>query len=318
MTPIVKVRTYSNDDFNGVDALWREAFPDDPPWNRAKVAIPAKLAVQPELFVVAVRENQVIGSAMAGYDGHRGWLYAVSVLKEYQHRGVGRALVSEMERRLIALGCWKINLQVRAANQAVANFYAKLGYATEARISMGKRIIDPTDKPHAGSMRDAKSDIETIRDEYRPKPRITTLFVGESAPASGKFFYKIDSLTSHMRKALDLEAQDFAQFLETFKARGWFLDDLVKEPVNKVAKKSERRALCRAARDDLAGRIREYRPDAVVCLLRCIEKMVGDATREAAPNAKFYGVPFPGNGNLPKFVAEMQRIIPLLPRLPEP
>ena len=121
-------------------ALWREAFPDDPPWNAAEVSIPAKLALQPDLFLVAVEAGVVIGSIMAGYDGHRGWLYAVSVLGAHRRRGVGEQLVRAAEAKLAALGCSKINLQVRATNSAVAAFYERLGYAVEERISMGKRV----------------------------------------------------------------------------------------------------------------------------------------------------------------------------------
>jgi ribosomal protein S18 acetylase RimI-like enzyme len=132
--------TYVSDHFDGVKAVWRETFPDDPPWNVADVAIPAKLAVQPDLFLVAVDGGQVIGSIMAGYDGHRGWLYAVAVLKSRQRQGVGTALVREAEIRLRSLGCDKINLQIRASNPAVVQFYQHLGYAVEDRISMDRRI----------------------------------------------------------------------------------------------------------------------------------------------------------------------------------
>jgi GNAT superfamily N-acetyltransferase len=80
-----------------------EAFPGDPPWNEAEVAVPAKLAVQPELFLVAVDADLVIGPVMmAGYDGHRGWLYALAVLNAHRRRGVGTALVREAEER-----CWR-------------------------------------------------------------------------------------------------------------------------------------------------------------------------------------------------------------------
>jgi len=62
---------YSSENFDGVEAPRGEAFPDDPLWNRAEVAIPAKLAVQPELFLVALNGDRVIGCIIAGYDGHR-------------------------------------------------------------------------------------------------------------------------------------------------------------------------------------------------------------------------------------------------------
>jgi ribosomal protein S18 acetylase RimI-like enzyme len=134
------VRSYLPGDFAGVDRLWTEAFPDDPPQNRAGVAIPAKLAVQPELFLVAADADEVVGTVMAGYDGHRGWLYSVAVRPTRQRATIGSALVAEAEARLRGLGCQKINLQVRSGNEAVARFYQTLGYVTEARISMGKRV----------------------------------------------------------------------------------------------------------------------------------------------------------------------------------
>ena len=132
--------TYQESHFDGVRLLWQEAFPNDPPWNAAEVAIPAKLKIQPDLFLVAIEQTLVAGSIMAGYDGHRGWLYAVAVLRSYQKRGLGRALVKEAEERLRAIGCKKINLQVRASNTTVIEFYRSLGYEVEERVSMGKRM----------------------------------------------------------------------------------------------------------------------------------------------------------------------------------
>ena len=131
--------SYRPEHFDGVQALWEEAFPNDPPWNRAETAIPAKLAVQPELLLVALEGDAVIGTVMAGYDGHRGWLYAVAVRRSHQRQGVGQALVARAEEALKALGCGKINLQVRTTNDAVVQFYERIGYAVEDRISMGKR-----------------------------------------------------------------------------------------------------------------------------------------------------------------------------------
>lgn len=136
----MQIRHYQDADFAGVDQLWRAAFPNDPPRNQAAFAIPAKLAVQPELFFVAADNSTIIGTVMAGYDGHRGWLYAVAVSALHQRSGVGTALVREAEAALRSLGCNKINLQVRADNEAVTDFYRQLGYAVEERISMGREV----------------------------------------------------------------------------------------------------------------------------------------------------------------------------------
>ena len=134
------IETYRDEHFAGVGALWEEAFPNDPPRNRAEVAIPAKLALQPDLLLVAVDRGEVVGTAMAGYDGHRGWLYSIAVRRSHHRAGIGTLLVREAERRLAQMGCTKVNLQVRAENAAVAAFYRTLGYDVEERVSMGKRL----------------------------------------------------------------------------------------------------------------------------------------------------------------------------------
>lgn len=137
---MVLITPYKESHFAGVDALWRDAFPDDKPWNVAAVAIPEKLKHQPDLLLVALEGALVAGSVMAGYDGHRGWISRIAVLRSHSRRGIGQALIAEAEKRLQMLGCTKINLQVVASNAAVLGFYRRLGYEVEERISMSKRI----------------------------------------------------------------------------------------------------------------------------------------------------------------------------------
>jgi len=143
----VTVKPYCDQDLEGIDALWREAFPDDQARHRAEVVIPAKLAFQPDLLLVARDQDRVVGSVMVGYDGHRGWINRLAVLKARRAQGVGALLMHEAEDRLRALGCRKINLQVRTANRAVVEFYRSLGYDVEERISMSKLIPPGPDRP---------------------------------------------------------------------------------------------------------------------------------------------------------------------------
>jgi ribosomal protein S18 acetylase RimI-like enzyme len=140
----LKLRTYHAVDFAAVEALWREAFPNDTkPHHAPSVTIPEKCRHQPDLFIVAEAEDRtIVGTVMAGYDGHRGWLYSVAVAKSHRRTGLGTDLIREAERRLIALGCFKINLQVRSSNTEVTAFYASLGYELEPIVSMGKRVFE--------------------------------------------------------------------------------------------------------------------------------------------------------------------------------
>ncbi len=134
------IRPYDEAQFAQVDALWRRVFPEDPPHSRPEIVVPAKLAVQRELFLVAIEGGRVAGTILAGYDGHRGWLYKLAVDPNARRCGIGTHLVRAAEARLIELGCVKINLQVRLANQDVAGFWRRLGYDVEPIVSMGKRL----------------------------------------------------------------------------------------------------------------------------------------------------------------------------------
>ena len=77
---------------------------------------------------------------MAGYDGHRGWIYYVAVSPTHRRRGIGTLLMTEVEERLARIGCPKLNLQVRSSNPEVVAFYEQLGYQVEERISLAKRL----------------------------------------------------------------------------------------------------------------------------------------------------------------------------------
>jgi ribosomal protein S18 acetylase RimI-like enzyme len=140
MDPAISLRPYREDDEDEVTALWNSVFPDPKAWNEPRFIIAKKLALQRELFFVAVSEGAVVGTAMGGFDGHRGWLYTVAVRPDKQRRAIGSALVRRIETALGALGCPKLNLQVRPPNMGAVAFYESLGYSVEERISMGKRL----------------------------------------------------------------------------------------------------------------------------------------------------------------------------------
>ena len=134
------LRHYQDSDEPEVIALWNEVLTDSAPHNDPATAIRKKLEVGRDLFFVAVVEGAVVGTVMGGYDGHRGWVYAVAVRPGHRRRGIGAALLRRLEAALSERGCLKVNLQVRASNAGVIAFYEKLGYVVEERVSMGKRL----------------------------------------------------------------------------------------------------------------------------------------------------------------------------------
>jgi ribosomal protein S18 acetylase RimI-like enzyme len=134
------IRPYHSADEDELVDLWRLVFPDAPAHNDPENDIRIKLGIQPELFFVAITEEKIIGSAMSGFDGHRGWVYYVAVHPDFRRRGIGSALMRQVESTLADVGCPKLNLQIRAGNEQVKKFYEALGYEVEERLSMGKRL----------------------------------------------------------------------------------------------------------------------------------------------------------------------------------
>jgi ribosomal protein S18 acetylase RimI-like enzyme len=134
------VRPFQDQDEAAVVALWQAAFPYGPARNDPLAIIAHKRRVQPELFLVGEVGGAVVATLLAGYDGHRGWVYHVAVVPAVRRRGYGRVMMAAAEERLRALGCPKLNLQIDRANAAVVAFYESLGYTVEDRVSMGKLL----------------------------------------------------------------------------------------------------------------------------------------------------------------------------------
>ncbi len=136
------IRAYQAGDEAAVVSLWQRCGLTRP-WNDPAKDIRRKLVEQPELFGVMVGRDDaglVVGTVMAGYEGHRGWINYLAVDPGMQGAGLGRALMDWAEAQLRARGCPKINLQVRQGNEAVLAFYAALGYADDQVVSLGKRL----------------------------------------------------------------------------------------------------------------------------------------------------------------------------------
>jgi len=111
------------------------------PWNNPQLDIERKLKDKPELFLVGLIDGKVVASAMGVYEGHRGWVYYLGVEPEQRRQGLAKQMMDAIEEKLLETGCPKINIQVRAGNTGALNFFEKIGYNTEDRISLGKRLI---------------------------------------------------------------------------------------------------------------------------------------------------------------------------------
>lgn len=134
------IRPFQDSDRAAVLKLWLECGLTQPQNDPTK-DIQRKLSIQPELFLVGLSEEILVAAVMAGYDGHRGWLNYLAVSPDFQRHGYGKEMVMAAEKRLLQLGCPKINIQIRSSNKEAMAFYRKIGFHADDVISLGKRII---------------------------------------------------------------------------------------------------------------------------------------------------------------------------------
>jgi ribosomal protein S18 acetylase RimI-like enzyme len=90
--------------------------------------IAKKVARDPDLFLIAESDNELIGTIIGGFDGRRGMIYHLAVAGGHREKGIGSQLLAELEKRLQAKGCLKCYLLVLSDNADAAQFYAHHGW----------------------------------------------------------------------------------------------------------------------------------------------------------------------------------------------
>lgn len=139
------IRIFRPDDESDVINLWRQCGLIVP-WNNPETDIQRKLSASPNLFYVGVLDGELIASCMAGYDGHRGWIYFLAVKSIHQRQGFASRLIGHAESELIKLGCPKVELMVRKSNNNIISFYQGVGYDIDPVTVLSKRLTE--DEPH--------------------------------------------------------------------------------------------------------------------------------------------------------------------------
>jgi ribosomal protein S18 acetylase RimI-like enzyme len=129
------------DDYDAVIQLWNQAGPgihvrrSDAPEEILK-----KLQRDPDLFVLAVSGEKIIGSVIGGFDGRRGLVYHLAVEETYRQQGLGKALMAELETRLRTKGCIRCYLLVTKDNEPALHFYESQGWEEMDLYILGKDL----------------------------------------------------------------------------------------------------------------------------------------------------------------------------------
>lgn len=139
--PDVRLRPFGVGDLERVAALWRTCGLVVPYNDPAEDIAFCRASPTAELFV-AEDGDVIVASAMAGHDGHRGWLYYVATDPSRRGEGLGRRIVAHAEAWLAAQGVRKINLMIRENNAQALDFYQRVGYEVTPRLVMGRWLAD--------------------------------------------------------------------------------------------------------------------------------------------------------------------------------
>ena len=134
------IDTYQDGDEAAIIRLWQECGLVVP-WNNPLTDIARKVADSPQLFFTGRIDGKLEASCMAGYDGHRGWIYFLAVANSEQRKGFAAQIVAHVEAQLIELGCPKLELMVRDRNREVIAFYQAIGFNLDPVRVLSKRLL---------------------------------------------------------------------------------------------------------------------------------------------------------------------------------
>jgi len=140
---VVQIREFRfPQDYPTVINLWKNAGEgihvrrSDEPEEIAK-----KILLDPDLFLVAEKGNEIVGSVLGGFDGRRGMMYHLAVAPEYRNQGIASQLVEELETRLRLKGCIRYYLMVTKENHTAIQFYEKKGWELMQLYTYAKDLI---------------------------------------------------------------------------------------------------------------------------------------------------------------------------------
>lgn len=125
--------------FPAAVSLWHETGLTRP-WNDAAADLRRALRGPDSTVLAWVADDLLVGTAMVGHDGHRGWVYYLAVDHDHRQRGVGRMLMRACEAWVLERGVPKLQLMVRSGNDEVLAFYRRLGYEVSDVVTLGRRL----------------------------------------------------------------------------------------------------------------------------------------------------------------------------------
>jgi len=133
----LSVESIEDRDIPEVIALWQRCG-STRPWNDPAADIALARKETNSTVLLGRQDGALVASVLVGHDGHRGWVYYVTVDPDHRFKGYGRAIMDAAEAWLRAKGIEKMQLMVRGDNTKVHAFYRSLGYFEQERVVFAK------------------------------------------------------------------------------------------------------------------------------------------------------------------------------------
>ena len=137
----MRIREFQLDDYEKVVELWKESGIILRPGDEFD-GVKLKLQRDPDLFLVAENDQRILGVVLGAWDGRRGWINHLAVRSGERRSGIGKALISELERRLVKKGALKVNAQIYKSNNQSLAFFKALNYEIQSDLIMLGRNLE--------------------------------------------------------------------------------------------------------------------------------------------------------------------------------
>ena len=139
---IIEIRELTIDDYQSVYQLWKETEGIGLSNADSKEGIRSFLERNPGLSYVALQENKIVGAALCGHDGRRGYIHHLAVAKTHRKQGIGKSLVGRCIYALMRIGISKCHLFVFDDNGDAIEFWNKIGWEKRVELTMMSQYLD--------------------------------------------------------------------------------------------------------------------------------------------------------------------------------
>ncbi len=137
----VSIQPFQLEDYEAVVAFWKQQDGVGLNESDSREAIQLFLERNRGMSFVVREGASVIGAALCGTDGRRGYLHHVAIAKEHRGRGWGRKLVEACLGELKTCGISRCNIFLFADNVEGEAFWKKIGYRVRADLKVMQRPL---------------------------------------------------------------------------------------------------------------------------------------------------------------------------------